>query len=98
MSSSDYMDYTISLAKTMRYNSETKTFNRVDAEVIQGHDLDELFDLMADAWNEAREFSVEVGQHDPTPQYLYDNDGGEPPLSADERHSQAFAQHQALHS
>jgi hypothetical protein len=98
MSSFDFMDYTISLSKTLRYDSATKTFSRVEAEVIQGHDLDELFDIMTEAWNEAREFSVEVGQHDPTPQYLYDNDGGEPAISANERHSQAFAQHQALHS
>ena len=36
--------------------------------------------------------------YDPTPQYLYDNDGGEPPLSADERLAAAHKEHIALHS
>ena len=29
---------------------------------------------------------------DPTPQYLYDDTGGEPPISAEERHRKAFEQ------
>jgi hypothetical protein len=36
--------------------------------------------------------------YDPTPQYLYDNTGGEPPLSAEEIHSGAWKQHVELHS
>jgi len=35
---------------------------------------------------------------DPTPQYLYDNTGGEPPMTAAEMHSAAWRQHQELHS
>jgi hypothetical protein len=35
---------------------------------------------------------------DPTPQYLYDNDGGEAAISSGERHDVALKQHIALHS
>jgi len=40
----------------------------------------------------------EIVDYDPTPQYLYDNDGGEPPISAEEMHSGAWRQHQEFHS
>nr|BAR39092.1 hypothetical protein [uncultured Mediterranean phage uvMED] len=36
--------------------------------------------------------------YDPTPQYLYDNTGGEPPVTLDEMHTIAFQQHQEMHS
>lgn len=35
---------------------------------------------------------------DPTPEYLYDNTGGEPPVTAEETHYKAWAEHQAMHS
>jgi hypothetical protein len=35
---------------------------------------------------------------DPTPQFLYDETGGEPAISADEVHHAAWVQHQAMHS
>jgi hypothetical protein len=41
---------------------------------------------------------LETLDYDPTPQYLYDNDGGEPPMTANEMHSAAWKEHQALHS
>ena len=34
----------------------------------------------------------EIIYYDPTPQYLYDNTGGEPPISAKERSQMAFEQ------
>ena len=40
----------------------------------------------------------EIVDYDPTPQYLYDNDGGEPPISAEQMHSGAWRQHQEFHS
>jgi len=46
----------------------------------------------------ALEKFLAVWDDDPTPQYLYDNDGGEPPISAAERHQAAWEQHKALHS
>lgn len=36
--------------------------------------------------------------YDPTPQYLYDNDGGEAPVTAAEMHQAAWVQHQELHN
>jgi hypothetical protein len=36
--------------------------------------------------------------YDPTPQHLYDNNGGEPVMLAGEIHHAAWVQHQALHS
>jgi hypothetical protein len=37
-------------------------------------------------------------EHDPTPQYLYDNTGGEPPVTMAEMHACAWQQHQEMHS
>ena len=34
--------------------------------------------------------------YDPTPQYLWDDTGGEPPISADERHREAWEEKQRL--
>ena len=36
--------------------------------------------------------------YDPTPQYLYDNTGGEPPVTMAETHACAWQQHQEMHS
>ena len=36
--------------------------------------------------------------YDPTPQYLWDATGGEPPVTMDEMHTTAFQQHQEMHS
>ena len=46
----------------------------------------------------ALEKFLEVWDDDPTPQYLYDNTGGEPPVTAAEMHSAAWKQHQEMHS
>ena len=35
---------------------------------------------------------------DPTPQYLWDDTGGEPPITMGEMHTIAFQQHQEMHS
>ena len=35
--------------------------------------------------------------YDPTPQYLYDNTGGEPAVTASERHAAAWKEHQEAH-
>ena len=36
--------------------------------------------------------------YDPTPQYLYDHTGGEPPITMAEMHASAWQQHQEMHS
>ena len=38
----------------------------------------------------------EDDDYDPTPYYLYDDTGGEPPMSADERHMKAWEEKQRL--
>lgn len=51
--------------------------------------------------NDIHEFVAAVDQwhdYDPTPQFLYDNDGGEPAVSAAERDAATFAQKRELHS
>ena len=35
---------------------------------------------------------------DPTPQYLWDDTGGEPPITVGEMHTIAFQQHREMHS
>jgi len=40
----------------------------------------------------------DIVDYDPTPQYLYDNSGGEAPMTANERLSVAWKEHLNLHS
>ena len=51
-----------------------------------------------DTLDEVISMIEEIVDYDPTPQYLYDNDGGEPSMSAAEIHSGAWKQHQTYHS
>ena len=57
-----------------------------------------VIEAIEDILQPALEQVLEVLDYDPTPEYLYDNDGGEPPMTASEMHSVAWKQHQALHS
>ena len=40
----------------------------------------------------------DIVDYDPTPYYLYDNSGGEAPMTANERLSAAWKEHLQLHS
>ena len=40
----------------------------------------------------------DIVDYDPTPQYLYDNSGGEPLMTANEKLSAAWMEHLNLHS
>lgn len=60
-----------------------QTLNQIDLSKIE----DEIIPLLE-----------EIVDYDPTPQYLYDNDGGEPAISAEQMHSGAWRQHQEFHS
>jgi hypothetical protein len=51
-----------------------------------------------DTLDEVISMIEEIVDYDPTPQYLYDNDSGEPAISAEEMHSGAWRQHQEFHS
>ena len=75
-----------------------KTREAREREVVTGSDLDELLDLVKDAYENSEEIEISLSEHDPTPFYLYDNSGGEAPVSSDERWQQAFDQKRELHS
>jgi len=68
------------------------TINCGDAEPDFGTDSDELFATVESAINEQKSFCIEFETVDPTPQYLYDNSGGEPPVTASEMHAQSLQQ------
>ena len=46
----------------------------------------------------ALEKFLEAWDDDPTPQYLYDNTGGEPPVTSNEMLNAAWKQHLEMHS
>jgi hypothetical protein len=53
-------------------------------------DSDEFFATVEYMINEQRQFAIEFGTIDPTPQFLYDNSGGEAPITAEEIYARAF--------
>jgi len=56
-----------------------------------GHRSWEVFNFEDDLLEIIDSFD-EIINYDPTPQYLYDDTGGEPPISAEERNRKAFEQ------
>jgi hypothetical protein len=60
------------------------------ALVDSGTDSDEFFATAEYLMNEQRQFAIEFGTIDPTPQFLYDHSGGEAPVTADEIYARAF--------
>jgi hypothetical protein len=65
-----------------------------EQEIEKGQDLDELLDLIKYAYKEGEEITLTLEEYDPTPEFLYDNTGSEPAISADERWQAAFQQKQ----
>ena len=51
-----------------------------------------------DTLDEVISMIEEIVDYDPTPQYLYDNSGGEAPMTANERLSASWQEHLQLHS
>jgi hypothetical protein len=68
-----------------------------EEEIETGSDLDELIFLIKKADEEAEEIEIRLYEYDPTPEFLYDDFGGEPPMSSSERWQSAFNQKQELH-
>jgi hypothetical protein len=82
------MDWKITYA---RWNSTTKSYEEAVIEERFGDDDGhELIALIQEAFNDGMEIEVSLTEHDPTPQFLYDNDGGEPPMSRDEIYNRAW--------
>ena len=96
-----YNIYEIKDIYSLIYHME-KRIKQLLYEDSKRHEMDAMPPWMIEAIEDdlqpVIEKVMEVLDYDPTPQYLYDNDGGEPPLSADERHAAAWRQHQELHS
>jgi hypothetical protein len=61
-----------------------------EEEKETGFDIDDLFYNIKQAYLDGEEITVELAHYDPTPNFPYDDTGGEPPLSADERWEIAF--------
>ena len=77
----DYVCYSNKGAKQPDTNYEKDI--KVDDVFIEADKHDEQEEILDD-------------DYDPTPYYLWDDTGGEPPMSADERHREAWEEKQRL--
>jgi len=77
------------------YEDFAEYFADVCRESDDGYSLTYSKDLIEDWWDEYGDDYDDYSSPydiDPTPQYLYDDTDGEPPISAEERHRKAFEQ------
>ena len=77
------------------YEDFAEYFADVCRESDDGYSLTYSKDLIEDWWDEYGDDYDDYSspyEIDPTPQYLYDDTGGEPPISAEERSRKAFEQ------
>ena len=77
------------------YEDFAEYFADVCRESDDGYSLSYSKDLIEDWWDEYGDDYDNYSSPydiDPTPQYLYDDTGGEPPISAEERNRKAFEQ------
>jgi len=77
------------------YEDFAEYFADLCRESDDGYSLTYSKDLIEDWWDEYGDDYDDYSSPydiDPTPQYLYDDTGGEPPISAEERHRKAFEQ------
>jgi len=65
--------------------------------VISGEDVDLIKDWWKSEGEDFDDYDSPYSMTDPTPQYLYDDTGGEPPISAEERNRKAFEAKQESH-
>jgi hypothetical protein len=84
-------------------NTEVLNEIRELKEIVKSENSLHMMDMNlnssdVDTLDEVISMIEEIVDYDPTPQYLYDNDGGEPPISAEQMHSGAWRQHQEFHS
>ena len=79
------------MTRLEQIRNELDKYIREELEKSPGdRDFDVCF--FADQLNEIIDSFDEIINYDPTPQYLYDDTGGEPPISAEERSREAFEQ------
>ena len=79
------------MTRLKQIRNELDKYIKSELEKSPGdRDFDVCF--FEDQLNEIIDSFDEIINYDPTPQYLYDDTGGEPPISAEERHRKAFEQ------
>jgi hypothetical protein len=83
------MNWTITYPRKL-LSFKNKTVREEEKEA--GSDCDTLLDLIEQAYRDGEEIQVNLEGYDPTPNFLYDDTGGEPALSSDERWEIAFNQ------
>jgi len=77
------------------YQDFAEYYTDLCRESDDGYSLSYSQDLIEDWWDEYGDDYDDYSSPydiDPTPQYLYDDTGGEPPISAEERNRKAFEQ------
>jgi len=77
------------------YEDFAEYYTDLCRESDDGYSLTYSQDLIDDWWDEYGDDYDDYSspyEIDPTPQYLYDDTGGEPPISAEERSRKAFDQ------
>lgn len=84
-------EWVVTLASHWDFNLKKKIPDAIE----RGVGLDDLLDQIQIAYEAGIETEISF-DIDPTPQYLYDNTGGEPAVSADERWQNAFDQKREL--
>lgn len=80
---------------TLASHYDAKLKKKVPDAVEYGFGLDDLLDQVRIAYESGIDIEISF-DIDPTPQCLYDNTGGEPVMSADERWQNAFDQKRRL--
>lgn len=98
---SNYNIYEIKDLHTLMYHVEKKVKSLL-LDDSKRHMMDAepywLIEYVEDELLPVVEKFLEICDDDPTPQYLYDNSGGEPPITMSEIHSAAWREHQEAHS
>lgn len=80
---------------TLASHWDFKLKKKVPDAIERGTGLDDLLDQVQIAYEAGIETEISF-DIDPTPQYLYDETGGEPAISADERWQNAFDEKRRL--
>ena len=84
------------MTKLEQLRNELDKYIREELEKSPGdRDFDVCF--FADQLNEIIDSFDEIINYDPTPQYLYDDTGGESPISAEERNRKALESKRESH-
>ena len=79
------------MTKLEQIRNDLDKYIKEELDKSPGHRRWEVFSFEDDLHGIIDSFD-EIINYDPTPQYLYDDTGGEPPISAKERHRKAFKQ------